>query len=342
MRPGKTLAATVASLMLVVGWPGVGQEHGRAETAAGVESEQTMNHVVFATYVEAPYQLANAYRLTESLRTFGGAWRNAPVWVYKPDDATIDDGALLAKLRDLGAEVHSSHTPETARWFFYGGKPFGAAAAEEAAAGRTEILVWLDEDTIVLQEPHEFDLAPGVSLAYCPVMHNRSGTLHGAPPNPYWHRIYEKLALTDEMLFPMVTPADEQKIRAYFHCGALAARPEQGILRGWARDFETLCGDSVLVAMCKEDRNNRVFLHQTALTGAVLHRLQPREMVQLSSRYNYPIFFERQYAAARRFDSIEDVATVRCVVSAEKLGPDWAAQLSGPTDRISWLREHIQ
>ncbi len=340
MRLGRVIATTL--FVLLLGCSLVSPENERVAAAAGRESERSMNHVVVGIYVETPGQLANVCRLIESLQAFGGAWRDAPVWVYKPEDVSIEDGALLAKLSSLGGEIRPSRTPAAAKWFFYGGKPFGAAAAEEAAAGRAELLVWLDDDTIFLQEPREFDLAPGVCLAYCPVMHNRSGTLHGAAPNPFWARIYAKLALTDEMLFPMVTPADEQEIRAYFHCGELVVRPERGILRGWAQDFEALCGDSVLVALCKADRNNRVFLHQTALTGAILHRLAPEEMVQLSSRYNYPIFFERQYGAAKRFDSVEDAATIRIVVSAQAMGPTWAAELAGPADRIAWLKEHLR
>lgn len=340
MSPSRIMAA--ASACLLLGWASMGPERGRAVAPTGEESGRTMKPVVFGTYVERDYQLPNACRLTESLRAFGGAWRDAPVWVYMPADATFDDRESLARLRSLVTEVRTSPTPESAKWFFYGGKPFAAAAAEEAAAGQAALLVWLDEDTVILDEPREFDLAPGVSLAYCPVMHNRSGTLHDAEPNAFWSRIYETLGLSDDMLFPMVTPADEQKIRAYFHCGQLAVRPEQGVLRQWARDFEMLCGDSILVAMCKEDRDKRVFLHQTALTGSVLHKLQSKEMVELSNRYNYPIFFERQYGAAKPFNSIANAATIRCLLSVEKMGPDWSARLDGPADRIAWLKERLQ
>jgi len=331
-----------AALILFLSSALMAIEQVRASAATGEGVDGTMTPVVFGTFVESAAQLSNACRLTESLRAFGGAWRDAPVWVYMPVDAVIDGEQSRARLRDLAAEVRTSATPEAARWFFYGGKPFAAAAAEQAAAGRAALLVWLDDDTVILDEPREFDLAPGVSLAYCPVMHNRSGTLYGVEPNAFWSRIYERLALSDDMLFPMVTPADEQKIQAYFHCGQLAMRPEKGILRQWARDFETLYSDSVLVGMCKEDQDKRVFLHQAALTGSVLHKLQPEEMVELSGRYNYPIFFERQYGATKPFRTITDVATIRCLHSAERLGPNWATELEGPADRIGWLKEHLQ
>jgi hypothetical protein len=251
------------------------------------------------------------------------------------------DGQAVDRLQSLGVAVKASPVPEEARWLFYGGKPFAAAAAETDCERDKAVLVWLDYDTVVLSEPEEFALAPSISLAYTPVMHNRSGSLAANPPDRFWSRIYEKLAITEDMLFPMVTPADNQTIRAYFHCGQMVLRPQKGILRRWAQDFETLYRDPELVGMCRQDEDQRIFLHQAALTGAVLHRLDRSEMVSLSDRYNYPIFFERGYGATRVFDSIEDVRTIRCVVPPEKMGNDWPSRLSGPVEKIAWLKERL-
>lgn len=316
--------------------------------AAGQGGGVTMGPVVFATYVERPAQLQSARHLCESLRAYGGRWSEAPVWIYAPGNLALADAAIPGSLKSIGAELRTCETPEFAKWFFYGGKPFAAAAAEETAAGDFEILVWLDDDTVILAEPNEFDLdsipdrAPQLSLAYCPVMHNRSGTLYSEAADPFWSRIYKLLRLTDGMLFPMTTPADQQEIRAYFHCGQLAVRPTKGILQAWAEDFATLCRDSVLVAMCRADTDKRVFLHQTALTGAVLHRLERAEMRELSDRYNYPIFFERVYGGERAYDSIEDVATIRCMAVHEGQDVDWQGKLRGPADRVAWLAERLR
>lgn len=298
--------------------------------------------LLFATYTESPEGLREVYLLVQSLRTFGGQYDRSPVWLYIPEDIDIEDTEWPGKLRSLGVELRASRTPEAARWFFYAGKVYAAAKAEAAAEGRVPVLVWLDADTIVLSEPTELDLSADVSLAYCPVMHNRSGTIYDAPPNEFWSRIYEKLSLTDDMLFPMVTPADKQTIRAYFHVGLLAVRPERNILRGWAGDFEVLYTDPVLAEMCKSEVDKRIFLHQTALTGTVLTNLRRDELMELSGRYNYPIFFEKQYGAIEPFNSLEDVVTIRRVVSDKYLPADWYDELAGPIDRIAWLREHLE
>jgi len=244
-------------------------------------------------------------------------------------------------LQKFNIEVRSSGTPEKALWFFYGGKVFAAAEAEAAVTDRNTVLVWIDNDAVVLAEPEEFDLPSDISLAYCPVMHNRSGSLFGQPPDPFWRRIYEKLELTDEILFPMVTPADKEEIRAYFHAGMLSLRPQKGILRRWAEAFKILYDDPKLVQMCKDDIDKRIFLHQTALTGAVLHQLARDEMTELSGNYNYPILFEKQYGAKEAFNSIEKAVVIRCELSNKNISDDWHRQLAGPPDKIAWLKKRL-
>ncbi|UCE24636.1 MAG: hypothetical protein JSU74_00875 [Candidatus Zixiibacteriota bacterium] len=299
------------------------------------------DRILYATYVESGQDLHNVCRMTESIRTFGGNYSDGPILALMPDHLPLDDRALVDKTESFGIEIRRFHTPEQARWLYYGGKPFAAAEAEKAAEGLAESLVWIDEDTVVIAEPVDFELKPGKSLAWVPVMHNRSGTLWDGPPDDFWARIYERLSVTDDMLFPMVTPADEQKIRAYFHCGLLVVRPGKGIMRRWAADFEKLYSDQVLVDMCKADTTKKVFLHQTALTGSVVHTVGRDEMVELDARYNYPIFFEKGYEANRPFDSIDDIITVRCVVSTEKMGEDWHKKLSGASDKIAWLKDRL-
>jgi hypothetical protein len=172
-------------------------------------------------------------------------------------------------------------------------------------------------------------------------MHNRSGTLYGQPPNEFWNRIYDKLKIDNSLLFPMVTPADQQTINAYFNAGLLVVRPELGILRAWGESFKVLYEDSVLAKMCEDDITHRIFLHQTALVGAVLHRLGQDEMVELSLQYNYPIFFHHQFDATSAFESIEDVVTLRYDIYFRDPDPQWASKLKGDAQKIAWLKARV-
>jgi len=300
----------------------------------------SQTRLTFATYAETVDELHNACRFARSLRTFGGRFSDAPLLLFIPNDLKVGDEQTLGRLQSLGVTLKTSSTPEKAKWFYYAGKVHAAGEAEAIVDGEADVLVWLDEDTVLLDEPSDFELAEDFDFAYVPVMHNRSGSLLAQPPDAFWSRIYELLSITDDVLFPMLTPADKQTIRAYFHVGLMVVRPKKGILRKWVKDFEKLYSDQTLVEMCKADVNKRIFLHQTAMMG-VVSIVSRDNMIPLSRRYNYPIFFEKQYGGVEQFDSIHDAITIRCIVSDEKMGADWHKRLSGPPDRTTWLKENF-
>jgi len=297
------------------------------------------NRLAIATYAESPSELCCALRLIESLRRFGGRLNNLPVSICVPRELLA--AATAGETADVAAQILPVDLPPSHRWLLYSGKVYAAAAAE-ASAGHNTSLAWLDCDTIVLAEPREFLLPSGITLAFRPVMHNRSGSLYDRPPNAYWTRIYDLLDLDDDLLFPMISQADGQKIRAYFQAGSLVVNPAAGILQRWPEVFDQLARDPVLNEMCRVDRTLNVFLHQAALVGAVLPHVRHEAMFELSENYSSPVFFERQYGGIRHFEDISDVATLRCVVSFKSLGLNWPEELVGSADRIAWLREHIE
>ena len=297
--------------------------------------------VIFATYVQSNEQLLYACFLAESIREFAGRLRTAPIRVYIPMEFDNPDKKLLDRLSDYDVETRQSRIPEYAAWFYYAGKVFAASMAEGDAENAAAVLIWLDDDTIFLREPADLILDDSISFAYRPVMHNRSGSLYDEPPDPFWSRIYRILEVSDNMLFPVVTPADQQKIRAYFNAGLLAVRPAKAILRRWAQAFTDLCRDSVITDMCRQDVTNRIFLHQTALVGAVLKTVARDQTRQLSDAYNYPLFFKRQYGALHEFDDLSEVITLRYDVYFKDPDPGWQHQLKGPPRMIQWLSDRL-
>lgn len=318
---------------------GTGTQNG--DQPMHLQSDQPTT-IIFATYAETEVELRHARVLAESIRAFAGRFREAPMWVYVPETlaSTIADETMNLFL-ELRVEIRTSRIPDDAGWFYYAGKTFAAGAAEAAADEKATILVWMDEDTIVMQEPVDLVLSDGIGFAYRPVMHNRSGSLYSEPPDPFWSRIYEKLAIDPKALFSMVTPADRQTIRAYFNAGLLVVRPEHQILRKWGDSFTVLYRDSVLARMCREDVTHRIFLHQTALVGAVLNTLEQDALVELSEWYNYPMFFKKMYGADTEFDSIDNIVTLRYDIYFRNPDPDWADQLKGSAHLISWMKERL-
>ena len=297
--------------------------------------------LIFATYAETPEEWRQTHLLAESIRTFAGQLSQAPVWLYVPEPISDVTDEMRGELQALDVEIETSRTPAEVEWLYYAGKTFAAGRAEAAAGGVAAVLVWMDADTLLLQEPTDFALSDGIGCAYRPVMHNRSGSLATEPPDPFWSRIYQTLGLDPESLFSMVTPADRQTIRAYFNAGLMAVRPELGILREWGQSFTRLARDPALADMCHREVEKRIFLHQTALVGAVLNTVEPDALLELSDTYNYPIFFQKMFGANAEFDSIEEAVTLRYDVYFRDPDPNWSRQLTGPAHKISWLKERL-
>jgi hypothetical protein len=297
--------------------------------------------IIFASFAESPQQVEHVRLLATSIRTFAGAYKDAPVRLYAPAGLVAEGSETLKSLAALGVEVRHCTAPETALWLFFAAKVYAAVQAEADAVGEATILAWLDDDTIVLQQPDEFLLPPGKNLGYRPVMHKNVGLFYNEPMDAFWGRTFELLGVKESSIFPVVTPADGDTLRTYINAGCLAVRPERGLLGQWAACFSVMHADPELTEMCRQDSAKRIFIHQVALTGAILTHLTRHEMVEFSDRINYPIFFESMFGAKRDFRDLTDVVTFRHESYFKDPAPDWESQLRGPADRIAWIKTHI-
>jgi len=317
-----------------VGTPGINEQ----VEAEPVDSKDKKTPIVFAVFAETEEQKIHAGILAESLRAFAGKLRNAPIWIYMPEGLLKADNGFIEKMASLNVEIKSSQAPKDSLRFYFARKVFAAAKAESEASETAEIVVWMDEDTIVLRQPEEFSLSKEVSFGYRPVMHNIIGSPLPEPPSEFWRLVYEKLNVSESSIFQMVTPADNAAIRPYFNAGLLVVRPERKIFRKWAESFKVLYQDPVIVEMCNKDIKKRIFLHQIALVGAALNLLKPDDMQELSSIYNYPLFFHLNFKSDKKFDSIEEIVSIRYDTYFRNPKPNWYQDMKGPVDKIAWMK----
>jgi hypothetical protein len=309
---------------------------------AVVPASSLKSKIVFATFAEQETDLARVHIMIESIQRFGGRFKAAPIWVYVTEGVLASESEFLEEIDSLGAEFRLGQAPEEATWFYLARKVFAAAQAEEAATGKADILAWLDVDTIFLQEPDEFLLPGGKNLGYRPVMHRNISPLYDEPLDEFWKRAYEDMAVPESLAFPMVTVADGDKIRPYINAGCLIVRPARGLLRKWAETFSLLYKDPDLKEMCRQDERKRIFIHQVALSGAVMKYLKRDEMLELSNRINYPLFFGEMFGAKRDFHDINGVVTIRYENFFTNPPTRWDKIIGGPLDRIAWLKEQFQ
>jgi hypothetical protein len=297
--------------------------------------------LVVTTFVEFPDELPRLEVMVESLRTFGGRFKDAPVWAYVAGELLESPSEALDEAERLGAEIRTISAPEDVAWYFLVRKVFAAAHAEAEAAGKAAILARLDPDTIFVDEPAEYILPEGKTMGWRPVFHRNISPLFDEPLDDYWSRAYEVMGVRNASVFPMVTPADDDKIRPYFQAGCVVVRPERGIMRKWEENLVLLAADPSIRVSCEKDQRQRTFTFQVALTGAVLNGLERRELLAFSDRINYPIFFREMFGAKKDFHDITGAVTVRYEHFLQNTPPDWDRKLAGPADRIAWIKERF-
>lgn len=297
--------------------------------------------IIFAARIDNSRQFPVFLVMVESLRTFGGQLKDAPFWLYMPK-AIVPSGAdALAPFKAVKAEIKTFETPKDAAWYPLSSWVLSSAAAEVEAEGKASILAWLGGDTVFLQEPGEFVLPKGKALGYRPVFHRNICPLYDEPLDPYWKRAYELMGVKESSLFPMITPADGDKIRPYFQAGCLVVRPERGLVRKWREMFNVLSKDPAIREMCEKDVRQRTFTFQVGLTGAFLNSLSRDEMLEFSDRINYPIFFREMFGGKRDFHDITNAVTIRYEHFFSKPPAGWDRQLQGPADKIAWIKERL-
>jgi hypothetical protein len=268
-----------------------------------------MQQVMFASLAASPASFRRIRVLADSLEDFGGRLFTAPLLVAHPDSLDITAGnAGLLQLPDVQMVPFRISSEEMD--FPLAVVAIGAAAAEEAVTGKTENLVWLLEDTLVLKRPSAFVLPASKQYAYRPVHHTRIGSPWSAPPDGFWVAIYRHCRVEPKHLFPMDTCLRDNTIRPYFNAGCQVTRPQNGLFSRWCEWFRSLYRHPDFVPFFA-NQVYRVFMHQAVLAGVVLHSLLPAQLHELPESYNYPLHLHANYPPDFHITKLSDLVTCR-------------------------------
>ena len=187
------------------------------------------DEIAFLICVEANRLEPQARLLCESLRTFGGRYRNAPILAVSPRPHLALGPEARAHLEALGVIYVVEPVNET-------GSPYGtinriAAGAWAERTSSRPYLVLLDTDTILVGEPDFVRADVGVR----PVdVKGSTSTGNGDPLDAYWTRLCGFGGI-DLSRLPMIsTSIDKVRIRASYNGGFTVVRRDLGILqRTW-------------------------------------------------------------------------------------------------------------
>jgi hypothetical protein len=299
-----------------------------------------MERLVFATMVASSRFASGALLLLESLRRFGGELADKPCIVLVPKMAEPLSIGVKNRLSLLNASLVLFDLEEEARQFPLAAMVFALSKAEAETKGKTEVLVWMDTNTLVFNPPTVFLLPRGTNYAHRPVHHTLIGSIYEKPLDSFWSLIYQHCRVTEDKVFPMETCVRDNTLRPYFNAGLFVGRPERGLLTGWRDRFEQLYRHPDFVPFYEKDVRYKIFMHQAVLTGVVLNMCQREETKELPEAVNYPLHLHDQYPIEHRPKVLNDLITCRYESINDLLNLPERIPVKEPLK--SWLKEKIE
>ena len=289
-----------------------------------------MDNLLFA-FMGAPGKLEiQALNLARSIRAFAGGLSNSPIWTLVPGSTGVLSRTGQAEFKELGVRLLPFQIDQDDLNFPFGAKVFASAHAESLAVAKTEFLVWMDSDSIVIREPGEMHLDPGKNLGYRPVDHTLIGSIYEEPVDSFWEMIYRDCDVDQERIFPMVASVDQKVIRPYFNAGMLIVRPEKGLLGAWRDNFQRLYRAPHYEDFYQQNVLYQIFIHQTVLAGTVLSKMGKEKLQELPYLVNYPLHMHGDYPPDRQPGTLNQVISCRFDMFFDNA--DWRGAITrGPT-----------
>lgn len=288
--------------------------------------------MVFVTSATDANELKAVGLLVDSIRRFGGALSEAPVWLV------LDSGfeGLPELPDDEGVEILETRVREEIRGYELAGKVSACAEAEKRAASAIRSLVWLSPDTLTVNPPTQFILDEAFDAALRPVHVKNIGLRADEPVDGFWEGIMDCAGISDTD-FEVRSFVDGQRIRAYFNSHSYCVNPSIGLFQEWLRCFTNLVADDEYQEHHCSDGLHRTFLHQ-ALLSTLTVAMIPRDRIRvLPPTYCYPYNLQSSIAVNHRATTLNQLTSV--VYENLVLDPDEMKDIGMDEPLRSWLAE---
>jgi hypothetical protein len=305
--------------------------------------------LAFVACIEAGALERQALLLFESIRAFGGALAECPIYALAPRAGLGVRGEARDRLDALGV-VYIDEVLNT-ECFEYGSANRVAAAAHIESTTAHELLVVLDSDTLVLREPTAFLLPRDVDVAARPV--DRKDICTSGPEDPhdaYWRELCEICGVRYDDIPWVPSYVDDIRAKASYNGGLVVVRSDRGILRRWSEFF--------LASLRAGLRPRAAAVAIRSSTGAVAGRASrmwgsnqaalslamwstTRRVQTLEPTYNYPLHLHEALGERR----VRDFNRLVHVHYHWLFEPDAIAEnpITAPTstlaaEKVAWLR----
>jgi len=297
------------------------------------------NQMIFACSITPGKEEKEALILASSIRKFAGKFANSHIWVFVPNSEEAISLETREKLKSLYVRIYSYKIDKKLLKFPSAGKVIAAAGAEITAENKTDYLVWLDPDSIIINDPEDMVLPHRIFFGCRPADNTMISSNFDDPADDFWKLIYRECNVPDRKIFPMISTIDEQKIRPFFNVGLTVVRPGNGLLQRWRDNFLKLYKKKCFRKIYKKKPQYESFMHQAILTGTVLAMLEQKEIKELSDLVTYPIHMHKNYPEERRVKFLNDLISCRYDVLFDN--SEWQKSIPVKEPLKSWLNQQL-
>ena len=265
--------------------------------------------IILGFYSPVGYEVQSLL-LIRSLRQFGGDMSELPVWALFPEGDEVPPEYIKA-LDSLQTRIVPFQIDDKIRRFPFASKTIAAARAESLADDENHLLVWHDRTGFINQTPKAFDLAPDKTFGFRPTDIANIGAPFGQPLPQFWTKVCKTFGISADQL-PLITSIiDRTKLHLYVNAGLLVVRPESSILRVWAENLQSTYDLPEFSKFYQEDQRYEIFMHQAALTAAVVQQTDPAERFILPENYLFSVDNFLEYPQELKPDSLDEIITGR-------------------------------
>jgi hypothetical protein len=182
---------------------------------------------LIVTVIEAGALERQVRLLVESLRKWGGRLAKARVFAIQPRRGPSLRIETTRALDALQIEYQRIMRDDHLHWFPYLNKT--AAVKYVAQNNPTSRIIWLDADTLIVNEPSSLILPQGIQFSACASDKN-IGTAHDEDRfSPYFKACCSTLGVNFASLPYIETEAERIAIRAYWNSGVYAFDANSGL-----------------------------------------------------------------------------------------------------------------
>lgn len=183
--------------------------------------------VTFVCCVESGGLEAQAVRLAASVRRWGGTFATCPFLAVMPRVGAPLHPATRRALDELEVIHIRENVGGPYGWCESMTKLNALWLAERYAT--TDVMVWLDTDTLMLGEGPGFRLPDGEGVGAC-LSHGRGATTGPGDQNePWWAAMCEAVGLRVHDLPWVSASREDKRIRLHFNAGVFAYRRSHGL-----------------------------------------------------------------------------------------------------------------